>query len=354
MRREAVCYDVGRELEGRSWRPDFRPGEVRRELEIIAGDLHCTAVRICGADLARLGWAAQAALELGLEVWLSPELWDHDAEDTLAFVVSAARVAEELRHGYPGRVFLSVGSELCLFMRGIIPGGTVPERIASPDLESLLRAPAAQESLNEFLARAAAAVRPRFGGQITYCALPTEQVDWTGYDVAGVDLYRDLASRPYFSRAVEVFRYNAGGRPLIIGEFGCCTYRGAADRGGWGFDIVDYGGDQPHVNGDYVRDEAGQAREISQCLDIFEAGGADIAFVHTFVQQGALWNPDPRFDFDLGSFSLVKSFAGRLSDLTQEFPKVPWDTTEYGTAYPDMPWEPKESFRAVAAWNAAR
>ena len=67
MRRKGVCYDVGRELAGRSWRPDFRPGEVRRELEIIAGDLHCTAVKLHGADLPRLGWTAQVALELGLE-----------------------------------------------------------------------------------------------------------------------------------------------------------------------------------------------------------------------------------------------------------------------------------------------
>ena len=67
MRRKGVCYDVGRELGGRSWRPDFRPGEVRRELEIIAGDLHCTAVKIHGADLPRLGWTAQVAVELGLE-----------------------------------------------------------------------------------------------------------------------------------------------------------------------------------------------------------------------------------------------------------------------------------------------
>jgi hypothetical protein len=91
MRRKGVCYDVGRELEGRSWRPDFRPEEVRRELEIIAGDLHCTAVRIQSADLSRLDWAGQVALELGLEVWLSPELWDHDAEDTLAHLVTGEK-----------------------------------------------------------------------------------------------------------------------------------------------------------------------------------------------------------------------------------------------------------------------
>ncbi|GAA5198247.1 hypothetical protein GCM10023322_71180 [Rugosimonospora acidiphila] len=352
MRRKGVCYEAGRELEGRSWRPDFRPGEVRRELEIIAGDLHCTAVKIHSADLPRLGWTAQVALELGLEAWLSPDLWDHDAEDTLAHVMSAARLAEELRHAYPGRVVLSVGGELCLFMQGIIPGDAVPERIARPDLDVLLRAEATQESLDEFLARTAAAVRAEFGGQITYCALPTEQVDWTRFDVAAVDLYRDRLTRPRFGRAVQVLKKKAKGRPLIIGEFGCCTYQGAADRGGSGFDIIDHGGDQPHVNG-YMRDEAGQAQEITECLDIFNAGGADIAFVQTFVQPLNPWSPDPRFDFDLASYSLVKSFASRLGDLAEEFPKVPFDSTKHGSTYPDMPWEPKASFHAVAAWNAA-
>jgi hypothetical protein len=353
VRRKGVCYDVGRELAGRSWRPDFRPGDVRRELEIIATDLHCTAVKIHGVDLARLGWTASVALDLGLEVWLAPELWDHDADDTLAHIVAAARVAEELRRAYPRRLFLSVAAELCLFMRGIIPGDTFADRIAQPDIGPLLRAAVSQQRLNQFLIRAAMAVRPEFDGQITYCALPTERVDWRAFDVAGVDLYRDASTRPYFGRIVQLFRNRAEGRPLVIGEFGCCTYQGGADLGGSGFDIIDQGGDQPHVDGDYVRDEAGQAREITECLDTFDARGVDIAFVHTFIQPLSPWNPDPRFDFDLASYSLVKSFARRLGARAQDFPKVPWDTTEHGTTYPDLPWEPKESFRAVAAWNAA-
>jgi len=188
----------------------------------MVGDLHCTAVKIHGADLSRLGWTAKVALELGLEAWLAPDLWDHDAEDMLAHIVAAARVAQELRHAYPGRVFLSVAAELCLFMRGIIPGETVPERIARPDLDGLLRAEATQELLDEFLARAAAAVRPEFGGQITYCALPTERVDWTRFDVVGIDLYRDKLSRPHFGRVVRLLRNKTAARPLIIGEFGCC------------------------------------------------------------------------------------------------------------------------------------
>jgi len=48
----------------------------------------------------------------------------------------------------------------------------------------------------------------------------------------------------------------------------------------------------------------------------------------------------------------VAGAGSRLGDLAEEFPEVPWDTAEHGATYPDMPWEPKDSFRAVAAWNA--
>jgi hypothetical protein len=41
------------------------------------------------------------------------------------------------------------------------------------------------------------------------------------------------------------------------------------------------------------------------------------------------------FDPDIASYSLVKSYVNRHS-----------------TTYPDMPWEPKESFKAVAAYYA--
>ena len=74
MQRKGVSYDVGRVMAG-NWRPVFDPQVVRRELEIVRDDLHCNAVRICGRDINRLVMAAGMALQLGLEVWLSPELW---------------------------------------------------------------------------------------------------------------------------------------------------------------------------------------------------------------------------------------------------------------------------------------
>jgi len=48
------------------------------------------------------------------------------------------------------------------------------------------------------------------------------------------------------------------GKPALITEVGCCTYQGA---------IVDYSTNPPkQLKGTYVRDEAVQARELTEVL----------------------------------------------------------------------------------------
>jgi hypothetical protein len=66
-------------------------------------------------------------------------------------------------------------------------------------------------------------------------------------------------------------------------------------------------------------------------------GGVTGAFVHTFVDYQAPTNPVPRYDLDISSMSLVKLLKNGRS-----------------AAYPDLPWEPKEAFRAVADYYAER
>jgi hypothetical protein len=351
MNRKGVCYDVGRVLAGRNWRPVFDRSEVRRELEIIRDDLHCNAVKIHGQDVSRLTWTGGQALELGLEAWLGPDLWDEDADTTLAYITDAARAAQELHARYPGRVFLSVGAELTLFMRGIVPGAALADRLSHPDLFAAITSGRCRALLDDYLRRASGAVRQVFGGQITYAALSHERVDWQLFDYTCVDLYRDETNKAKYARAVEVLA--SRGRPLIIGEFGCCTYTGADRLGGSGYDIVDHTASPPRLKPGYTRDEEGQAREIAECLAIFDAGGADGAFVQTFVQPLSICNADPRFDFDIASYSLVKSYAVRIGELANEFPDIPWDRRPAGAVYPDMPWDPKRSFSAVAAYYAA-
>ncbi len=106
MERMGVDYDVGRVLEGTLTRPVFDIKVVHRELEIIKNDLHCNTVRICCQDIDRLMQAAEDALKQGLEVWLSPELFEKSEQETFDYIVKAATAAEKLhrqaRHDLPG------------------------------------------------------------------------------------------------------------------------------------------------------------------------------------------------------------------------------------------------------------
>jgi hypothetical protein len=351
MRLRGVNYDVGRVLDGQNWRPAFDPGETRRELEIIRDDLHCNAVKICAEDVGRLIGTAADAAALGLHVWLSPEMWDQTAEDTLGYLATAARAAEELRREWPGRVTLSVGTELTLFMQGIVEGDTFHERLAHPALSKILRSGAHNAPLNAFLTKAAGTVREAFHGDVTYASLAGEEVDWTVFDVVSVDLYRDAGIREHFERWLRKFFRH--GKPVVITESGCCTYRGAADAGGRGWEIVDFSELPPRLNGDHTRDEAEQAREVTDLIATFDQGGADGVFVHTFVSPLNPYSDNAAHDLDMASYSLVKSYGSRLGELAATLPEMPWDTSRMGETYPDMPWEPKESFRAVAAAYAA-
>ena len=342
MKRKGVCYDVGREMLGRSWRPDFDGNVARRELDIIRNDLHCNAVRLQGRDPERLRTAAEFALSLGLEVWFSPELWDHEAGETLAYLGPAARTAHTLEERWPGRVVFSVGSELTLFMQGIIPGANVLKRLASPKLWEVIRTGAQNAPLNAFLSRAAAVVRAEFHGPVTYASLPFESVDWSPFDWVGGDFYREARSRDRYGEVLQ--RSRGFGKPLANLEFGCCTFRGAEDLGGQGWQIVDYRHRTARLTGDYVYDQGSQAREVADLLKANESAGVDATFVFTFVQPPQEASPRERrrlarapFDPDIISYSLVKWLPdGR-----------------HGTTYPEMAWEPKESFRAVADFYAS-
>lgn len=287
-----VNYDTEREV----WRPAY----VRREIRAIRRDLHCNAIILLGSDLGRLMLAARCAAREGMFVWFEARRFDEDARATLRFLTAVARAAEGLRRTHPG-VGISVGCELTIFMDGLVPGGDWRERAGN------LGTPAGEgynERLNAFLARALRTVRPLFGGRLTYTSGVWEEVAWRGFDVVGVDLYRDETNEATYVQDVRAL--HRFGKPVVITEFGCCTYRGADRRGGDGFDIVDWSQDPPVIPPGYVRDEGAQARYISELLDVYEAEGVYGAFVYDFIEPDGPYSPDPARDLDMAGFSLVK------------------------------------------------
>ena len=126
-------------------------------------------------------------------------------------------------------------------------------------------------------------------------------------------------------------RLHRHGRPVVITEFGCCTYRGAAAAGARGWLIVDRRQQPWQIAGNYRRAEEEQADNLQDLLRILEQENVDSAFWFTFAGYDFPHRPDPRHDLDLASYGVVK-----VTETT-------------GTAYPDMLWEPKAAFHALAA-----
>jgi hypothetical protein len=334
MQQKGINYDTGFMRSGaQSSRPSFDPAQVCRELEIIARDLHCNAVRISGRDPQRIALAARHALDQGLEVWFSPFPSDLTTDELVPYFAEHARLAEALRRESPRTVFV-LGCEMSLFNRGFVPGATYMERIQAMMNPALPGGTSEspeqmQQRFNAFLQRAVAAVRRQFAGPITYASGAWEEVDWSAFDIVGVDHYRDASNQRVYREQLRP--YFAHGRPVAVTEFGCCTYRGAADRGAMGWAIVDRSTQPPRLTEDVVRDEQVQASYLTDVLDTLVEEGVDSAFWFTFAGYGYPFSGDPRHDLDCASYGLVK-ILDRAS----------------GETYPGLPWEPKQAFHRLS------
>lgn len=334
MRARGISYDTGFVRNGVTSRASFDPVTVERELRVIRDELHCNAVRVMGGDPDRVELAAAYAADLGLEVWFSPYPLELAAGEMLSLFADCAERAERLRLRGAEVVFVC-GAELSLMNEGFLPGESLGERVAALRRPDFLREHLGELStrVNEFLGRAAALVRERIGGRVTYAAVPLERVDWAPFDIVSLDLYRSAATAGRFADGVRDLV--AQGKPVAITEFGSAGYRGAGDRGAEGLETVEYGEDARPVRlkGEYARDEAGQAAYLRELLEVFGAGGVDSAFVFTFAQYDHVHRPDgdPRDDLDLAGYGIVKVYEDRLD-----------------AAGPGLPWEPKAAFTAVA------
>jgi hypothetical protein len=314
-----INYDVGTVTGPYLSRPTFDIAQVRADLEVIRDGLHCEAVRISGTDPERLVTAAKAAKDTGLKVWLSPQLHDGTPDETLAYTTKCAQAAESIADVY------LLGCELTLFMRGILKGDTLFERLRPHRMLRLKYVGGHNRPLNAFLAKANDAVRQVFTGPVSYASAPIERVDWSAFDVVCVDYYRGRRNRDDYGERLR--RHFAHGKPVFVTEVGCCTYRGAAEKGGMGWLIVDPR-DPDRLSGPFTRDEDEQAREVMDMLAILEREKAAGAFVFTFSSPSLPHREDPLRDLDMASYGVVKS-------------------------YEDGSWAPKKLFHALADRNSS-
>ena len=306
MRRKGITYDTGVLPAGRNSRPGFDPGQVRQDMDVIARGLRCDAVRVTGGDLDRLFTAARYAADAGLEVWFSPQPCELAPEQMRVLFNDASRRAQDLRDGSRAEVVLVLGCELSVFATGFMPGADSDARLANlmaPPPELLASYHTIVRQLNAFLASAAANARGNFAGPVTYAAAPWEDIDWEPFDIVSVDAYRDAANTDGYREQIRALTKH--GKPAAVTEFGCCTYRGAADRGATGWTIVSGTGPQRRISGTYMRDEHEQARHLRELLALYEEEGIDTAFWFTFANYDKPRRAGPGQDLDLASYGLV-------------------------------------------------
>ena len=320
-------YDTGQKLDDFSTRSTFDEDAVRRDMAAIAGDLHATTVRISGDDPDRILAAGRHAAAAGLDVWFSPFPYDLGPEALVEHLRTAAQRAEELRRATEREVVLVLGCEMTLFSSGFVPGEGLAGRTATMTNPATWATPEGREPLLAGFQRArevqretVAVARDTFGGRLTYASGAWEQVEWDQFDVVSVDAYRDQSNAGRY--AEELRAYHRFGRPVVVTEFGCCTYRGAADRGGLGWTIVT---EDRTIPGEYERDEAEQVRYLHELDAVFDAERMTGAFWFTFAGFELPRRPDdPAHDLDTASYGLV-------------------------AVRPDGGWEPKLAFHALAA-----
>ena len=131
----------------------------------------------------------------------------------------------------------------------------------------------------------------------------------------------------------------AQAKPVAITEFGCAAYTGAANMASRGIsDDIEWDdrGRPLRLKGNLIRDENEQARYITELLDVFHTEGVDRAFVYTFARYDLIDHSEPGKDFDMASAGIVRVLDG-----------------ERPRRYPDLPWEPKAAFTALAEFYRA-
>jgi hypothetical protein len=150
-----------------------------------------------------------------------------------------------------------------------------------------------------------------------------EKVDWSDFDFTAVNLYRASFNKSFYNRTLK--KLVSAGKPVVITEFGCCTYNGADAKGPTGYMVLDFTTKPPVFKEVCIRNEKVQADYIIELLQTYDMNKVAGSFIFDFYSQRLIQSDNPDFDYDMASFSITRS-------------------------YRDGNWEPKESFHRISEY----
>lgn len=341
MKYRGIVYDVGlRFIAGGPYSVEnFDPNLVAYDIKTISKKMYSNAIRIEGEEIDRLIIASNVAKKEGLTIFFNPWKMNVPISDLSSYFKDAAIEAEKLRQDGADIVFVC-GCEITLFNEGFFEGNNIIERVQSlaklasegwnqEDIQKTLF----QKSvlLNSTLQDILKEVRRFFKGKVTYSAGMWEMVDWSSFDIVGIDHYRTNESADEY---VDVLNRYPQDKPLIVMEVGSCAYEGAAILGSGGFMRLQ--GINPDGTGIFqdgvvpIRSEIEQSNYVEEQIQLLNQTGAEGVFVFVFSFPTYRYGEGLR-DLDMMSFSLVKTYP----DDHPKSKNMP-------------PWEPKKAFNTIA------
>ena len=301
---------------------------VAYDMSVIANILRANAVRIEGEDIHRLVAATRIAHSRGLKVLFNPWKMNVGEDEVVSYMAEAAKAAEALRQEGMDLVFVA-GCEYSLFnVASLMSMGQ------GKDMAAFQRSLQERyKDLNRILARVSQVVRRNYKGLVSYASGTWEDVDWSLFDIVGVDYYRDRQTAEDYVNGIQ--RYAQHGKPVVVMEVGCCAYRGAARMGSAGHTVLQgttpdgktgiYQGGTPPI-----RDEREQADYVQTQIELLKDTEISGLFVYVFSFPIMPYRPGG-LDQDMTSYAIVKTYPAD-SDRGRMMP----------------PWEPKEAFYRLA------
>ena len=291
---------------------------MERDISTIHNQLHGNSINIIsyGTNHERLMLCADTALRNGLTVWLQPRFQNISKEEYTKKIVEFARKAELLNKQY-SNVKLNMGCELYLFLNGIVPGNDTMERI-----DAIIEAGdeifvSISSQINSLFRTTVPLVRKNFTGEILYSYGTGETINWDIFDYIGCNKYLDAESEATYADDLAVLCEN--GKPVIITEFGSCSYSKAYQYGGMAWDVIDWDQTPPRFIELLIRDEQLQADVIDESIDIFVKEKMAGCFVYEFLTPGMPHTDDPWTDLDMAGYGLVKVASETLNGNENRF-----------------------------------
>lgn len=336
MKLKGINYDIGiqffygnPESINNVWDKEI----FKRELAIIRDELGCNAIRLSGTDEDDMICGTEMVLQAGMDCWVSPHYIDAPLDELERRTKAVAAGAEPLRAKYPNNeVVFIYGCELQHFSP-FLPGNNFGERLAlimTPEWPKLLAE--ATEKLGKFFEKVIPGIREVFGGRVTYTTVTLEPIDWTPFDIVGLDAYKNTNTIPAFMKDLKSYKKIADEQNkefyCLETGYGCfAECRDVAGANNMSLDLTPEG----VLNRVAVRDEKAQADALVDAMEDILSVGACGIFPFTFINGKLTHSEDPLHDLDMIGYSIVKTYEdGRA-----------------GSVFEGVNWDPKEVFYAL-------